>query len=232
LVSTNTGRQFTGIKVRQTKTELVLRTAEDKEISIPVRDIEDQTPGGSLMPEGLTDPLTRAELIDLVRFLSELGKVGPYAVGKGVVVRCWQTLEALRENQDALTHRGVEGAIRNDAGLLWTGAYSTVAGSLPLANLPQLEAPAPGKRVTVVRCQLNVTTPGLTRLQLPNVDGLRLWLDGNAIQAQPTLDVNLSEGCHIVTAVVEVGARRHKELRCEIEEIPGSRGRIRPVLGK
>jgi len=31
--------------------------------------------GGSLMPAGLADNLTRGELVDLVRFLSELGKL-------------------------------------------------------------------------------------------------------------------------------------------------------------
>ena len=32
-----------------------------------------------MMPAGLADPLTRQELVDLVRFLSELGRPGPYA---------------------------------------------------------------------------------------------------------------------------------------------------------
>ena len=35
------------------------------------------------MPVGLADTLTRGELVDLVRFLSELGKVGPYADQQG-----------------------------------------------------------------------------------------------------------------------------------------------------
>ena len=48
------------------------------------------------MPAGLTDTLTRGELVDLVRFLSELGKIGPYAVGKDRVFRRWQVLRARR----------------------------------------------------------------------------------------------------------------------------------------
>ena len=32
------------------------------------------------MPKGLTNTATRGELLDLVRFLSELGKPGPYAL--------------------------------------------------------------------------------------------------------------------------------------------------------
>ena len=32
------------------------------------------------MPKGLANLMTRAEFLDLVRFLSELGKPGPYAI--------------------------------------------------------------------------------------------------------------------------------------------------------
>jgi len=55
----------------------VLRSAEDKLVTIAkanIEQIKDST--RSLMPDGATDSLTRAELVDLVRFLSELGKVG------------------------------------------------------------------------------------------------------------------------------------------------------------
>ncbi len=52
---------------------------------------------GSLMPAGLTEALTRPELIDLVRFLSQLGKIGPYSVGTERVLRRWQLLEATHE---------------------------------------------------------------------------------------------------------------------------------------
>src|SRR5262249_60282181 len=57
LVTTKQGKQLTGVKVAETKTELILRTAEDKEIAIPVKDIDEKTVGGSLMPAGLTDTL-------------------------------------------------------------------------------------------------------------------------------------------------------------------------------
>ena len=42
------------------------------------------------MPDGLVDSLTRQEFVDLVRFLSELGKVGPYAPNPARLVRRWQ----------------------------------------------------------------------------------------------------------------------------------------------
>src|SRR5207244_11626024 len=90
VVSTREGRFFTGIKVHETSAQLVLRDAEDREISIPVELIDERAMGGSLMPEGLADTLTRTELVDLVRFLSELGKIGPYSVRKARCARRWQ----------------------------------------------------------------------------------------------------------------------------------------------
>src|SRR5262249_27268761 len=79
-VALGDGRVVTGIKVRQTDTALVVRDADDREVSLPLGEIEDQKPAGSLMPAGLTETMTESELLDLVRFLSELGKIGPYSV--------------------------------------------------------------------------------------------------------------------------------------------------------
>src|SRR5262249_16457550 len=113
LVTTKSGKLFTGIKVKQTDEELVLRNAEDAEVTIPVKDIEEESRGGSLMPDGLVEPLTRSELVDLVRFLSELGKVGPYAVGKARLVRRWQVLEATPAAREALGRGGLDGVVAN-----------------------------------------------------------------------------------------------------------------------
>ena len=61
------------------------KTANDEILVIPMIEIEEQKIGGSLMPAGLADTLTRSELVDLVRFLSALGKVGPFAVDQSQV---------------------------------------------------------------------------------------------------------------------------------------------------
>jgi putative heme-binding domain-containing protein len=231
LVSTTTGKQFTGIKVRHTKTELVLRTAEDKEVSIPISEVEEQTPGGSLMPEGLTDTLTRAELVDLVRFLSELGKVGPYAVGKARLVRRWQAVDAVPENLTALERGGLQKAAENCSPLVWISAYTTAAGQMPLGDLPRLHLASLDKTVALARFQLETLTPGSVHLRLNSIQGMTLWLDGKPLEARATLDLNLSTGLHTMTVLTDLSVR-HKELRCEVDELPGSPGRVNPVGGK
>ena len=93
IVTTDAGRIYTGIKVRKTDSNLILRDATDREIEVPLASIDDSHYSPvSLMPVGLADNLTRQEFLDLVRFLSELGKVGPYSLSKAPVARRWQAV--------------------------------------------------------------------------------------------------------------------------------------------
>jgi putative heme-binding domain-containing protein len=231
LVTTSTGRQYAGIKVRQTKTDLVLRTAEDKEMAVPLKEIEEQSPTGSLMPEGLTDPLTRSELLDLVRFLSELGKVGPYAVGRARVMRRWEALDAVQENYHTLATGSLRTPAANDPALAWSPAYSTVAGLLPLGDLPHLDLSWMGKKVAVVRCRLEVTAAGPARLKLNGTQGLSLWLDDRPVDPREVLDLNLAAGARTLTFVVDLGQRK-EPLRLEADDVPGSPARVNLVGGK
>jgi putative heme-binding domain-containing protein len=90
LVETRDGEEMAGIPVRENDSELVLRTAADQEVTIAKRQILTRKVGGSLMPSGLTDNLSMAQQLDLFRFLSELGKPGPFDASSGNVARFWK----------------------------------------------------------------------------------------------------------------------------------------------
>jgi putative heme-binding domain-containing protein len=230
IVNTTRGLTYTGIKVQELADRLVLRTKDDTEVVIPIKDIDERENSKvSLMPDGLTDTLTRGELVDLVRFLSELGKVGPYAVSKARLVRRWQTLEATPESVRLLENDAAAAAGDNPA-LLWSPAYSTVAGELPLDDAPHLEL-AKGGKLAVVRCQLDATTPGAVRLRLNGARGVRLWLGRQAVDAKDVTELTLPAGVHTLTLVVDAAERR-EPLRCELEDAPGSEARVRVVGGK
>jgi len=68
------GKVTSGIPVSRSDTELVLRDALDREVRLQLADIEEESPGTSLMPAGLVDGLSREELADLVRYLHSLGR--------------------------------------------------------------------------------------------------------------------------------------------------------------
>jgi putative heme-binding domain-containing protein len=231
VVTTTRGRIFTGIKVRQTRTALVLRTDQDKEVAVPLKEVEEQAPSKtSLMPEGLTDTLTRGELLDLVRFLSELGKVGPYAVGKAKVVRRWRVLVPTEAARRLLARDGIASAAKNDRAFTWEPAYSTVAGSLPLADVPRVRVGAEGAPVGVLRCRLDASAPGKVRLRLDPAKVSALWLDGEPVPVKAVTELALPAGLHTLTLAVDRGGRAGA-VRLEVEDTPSAAG-VRVVGGK
>ena len=154
------------------------------------------------MPDGLTDVLTHGQFVDLVKFLSELGKVGPYSASKARLVRRVAALEAAPETPQRLLSSGA--AALDDPSLRWQPVYSTVAGLLPLTDLPHTGETA------VVRCQVEASTPGPVILRLNTAKGLRLWLDRKSVEVKDSTELNLTPGVHTLTFAVDLnGTRRH-----------------------
>ena len=87
VIVTKSGDSYSGIKVGQDDKQLVIRDNAHLELAIPLADVKVQKEVGSLMPNGLTDTLTHQEVLDLVKFLSELGKPGPYGPATPQYVR-------------------------------------------------------------------------------------------------------------------------------------------------
>lgn len=235
VVVTDEGKVFTGIKIRQTDSELVLRDVEDREHSIPLNSIEEQAQSGSIMPSGLVDGLTRSELVDLVRFLSELGKVGRFAVGTQRVCRRWQVFDAVAEGRDALVRGGPEAVLQLENPLMWRPAYAAVAGALPLSEWADSgRSPEPAS-LALAQTQLQVTTPGKVKLSFNTTEGLRFWMDGRRVEPwcdSPTsLLLDLTPGLHTLGVAVEL-AHRREGIRCILDEVLGSPARAQVVLGK
>jgi putative heme-binding domain-containing protein len=226
LVSTTRGKQYTGIKVRQTERALILRTDQDKEVVIPLNDIEEQTPSKtSLMPDGLTDTLTRGELLDLVRFLSELGRVGPYSVGKARLARRWEALEPTSLAVRLLSNDGEGAVLRSDATLTWTPAYATVAGRLSPGDVPALKVKDSG--ISLLRCQIEATAAARVRLRLAGATDVRPWLDGKALKGT---EFAMPAGLRTLALAIDRASWKDG-LRLEIVDDPGAAA-VRFVTGK
>ena len=217
LVTTVDGRALTGIKIRETEQVLVLRNAEDREVTIPKGDVDEALPGKSLMPAGLVESLTRAELVDLVRFLSELGKVGPYAATRVPLARRWQVLQSTQDGNFALRRTGLHTAASDDARLSWAPAYSQAGGTLPLAELPRIQFHRDMQPVAIVRTELDVTTAGKLALKLDNTTGLSLWIDGEPVDVSERIELDLPSGRHTLT-IAAVLQQHPPQLRLELEE--------------
>jgi putative heme-binding domain-containing protein len=68
---TTAGKSFTGLLVKRDEKEVVLRDAENKEIVLAAKDVEDLKPSRtSLMPDGQLAGLTAQEAADLLEYLA------------------------------------------------------------------------------------------------------------------------------------------------------------------
>src|SRR5262245_36487853 len=192
-VVTDDEKVHLGVKVREADGLLVLRTSEDKEITIPVKDIAERGQAAkSLMPEGLTDQLTKQDFADLVKFMTELGKVGgPYAPSKARVVRRWQVIDPTNANLNLFRRTRVSAAAEPDNPFAWSPAYSKVSGDLPLAELPKFTVWQDTAAQSVVRFQLDVTTAGAAKLKFNAVAGLTVYVGNTPVEAKPETVLDL-----------------------------------------
>ena len=197
-VMTKSGDILSGVRVRQDGKELVLRDAARDEMIIPADSIERKKEIGSIMPAGLADLLTDGEFLDLVRFLSELGKPGPYAVTAAPVIRRWRVPDAA----------GVE-----------VPAYSLVSGIFPLD-------------AATAKGEIHVVTPGRIRIKLNSAKGLTLSIDGEPVEIKEVMELEMKLGVHVLKFDVDASRRGAEGLRVEVEEAPGSAGRVQVVGGK
>src|SRR5262249_22072368 len=155
-------------------------------------------------------------------FLSELGKVGPYSVSKARLARRWQALAPTPEAYNQLSRTGLVAIARDNAALTWAPAYGTVAGVLPLGELPVLQVDVPSQTekapVGFARCQLEATTPGKVKVRLNSAEGLTVWLDQAPVDAREEMVLDLPAGKHTLTFAVDLG-RRRDGLRCELDDV-------------
>jgi putative heme-binding domain-containing protein len=222
------GQVTSGIPVRETEQEIVLRDAEDKLVTIAKSNIENIKDGRSLMPDGLVDSLTRQELVDLTAFLAQLGKVGGnYTIGPEKVVRRWQVLAYSNEANRKLNRTSFDTAASDDPDFVWTSAYSRVAGDLPLDGLPTYKPHANLEPTTFVRFDVDVTTPGKAKLVVDGgAAGLEFWLDGKPTPLADDTVLDLATGRHQLVLAVNRNERT-APLKVEIVE----QGAVVQVIG-
>jgi len=231
IVTTKDGRVLTGIKVRQENNSIVLRDANADETIVQQSNIAKQRNAGSIMPAGLMDPLTRAEVLDMVRFLSELGRPGPYAASGAPIARRWMMLDPQSGTLAfKLTPKEVGDELRLGAGVKWLPVYSQVSGNLPHAELAAFKKQ--GGDVSIVRAQLDVSTGGMLRFKVNTVNGLNVWIDGVLLDVKADqFEVELAPGVRNLDFRI-VHNPAVKELRLELLEVPGSKAKAQFVTGK
>jgi len=193
LIETRDGEEMSGIPARENDRELVLRTAADQEVTIAKSQILSRKVGGSLMPSGLIDNLSMQQQLDLFRFLTELGKPGPFDASSGNVARFWKV--AHDDGDPGVFASGL-------AGDRWRAVASLVDGSLLREDI-QSHLPD-GTGPILAGARFRTAKTGEVHFNVP-ADGTA-WVDGKETALHsPNLVLALPAGTHTVILKFEAG---------------------------
>jgi putative heme-binding domain-containing protein len=176
LVVLDDGKVFTGTLIGQVGDHFLLRSAEDVVLKVPVQRVDEKiTQTVSLMPPGLTDSLDSQEFLDLVRFLTEIGKSSDFRVPATETVRVWQALHSVVPLSESSLWESTSGSRH----ATWSTTFSKVSGVLPCSELQPAEVDRTNQYV--IRFQMEVHRPGQVGLQIDTSSKFRLWVEGKEI---------------------------------------------------
>lgn len=226
-IVTADGKVFQGIVVDRDDQRVLLKDATGQRIAIPVDEIDEEIEGKSLMPKGLPSLLTHDEFLDLVRFLSELGKPGDFGMRARPTVQRWRVLKNVpdemllaRPSPDTL---GLALSFGDES---WLPAYGKVDGWLPLADVP-----APADKPIYLRADLEVNQPGEVQIMVEPAElGADLWVDRVALEPAKQGRVQLERGRHALLLRLPQGTKA-PALRVAVERPEGSTAEYAVVGG-
>lgn len=229
IISTSAGKVVTGIVVERNKNQVVLKDATGKHVKIAAADIDEEANGKSLMPEGVTRFLTKGELLDLIRFVSELGKPGPFAPRTATTIQRWKRLrEPAPALQTDIPNRETIRELLQVGPEAWESAYSLVNGKLPLDDLLKPGQP----RVLYLQGEVQVIQGGAIEVLLDSTEPAMFWVDEEPYEKQAKATVTLAPGRHRITVRVTVGDKTAQNLRFEMLRAGESKAHFELVQGE
>jgi putative membrane-bound dehydrogenase-like protein len=217
-VLTTTGLTFTGLKVSDTKSEVVLKEATGNEVHIRKSDVEElEASKQSLMPDNVISQLTFDQFIDLVAFLRDRSAqeslrglardfwvIGPYA----------QELKAPAPPEKSSDPKAELEGMKPDVKLKWQAREAEPNGYLDLRAVF-------GREHISAYALTYVYSPKVQKVDLltGSDDQLRVWINGKLVHefaqnrdAKPDADrvaVELKTGWNTVLAKVTNSVATH-----------------------
>ena len=198
-VLTSDGVIVRGVKVDRDDQRLILRDENGREIVIPEDEIEQETEGKSLMPEGLHHLLTQDELVDLVAFLSALGKPGDFVVNSRPTINRYGVLANEKWVNDlvAMPEGRMEGELAKIPGDAWQSAYALVDGTLPADSVPRLS------KLVVLRGEVDIVVAGKIGVLVTSQANAQVVINGKSVNSNGNEFVELPVGKHAIHVVIE-----------------------------
>jgi putative heme-binding domain-containing protein len=212
-ITTRSGSELSGMVVAESATEIRLRDAANQEVSVAVNDIARRTSVGSLMPAGLLDGLVPEERLDLIKFLTQLGKPGDFDAARGGVARSWRMYFVTSRNQQL----GVGRVTQGDATLEdWQPLVALVNGILPGDEIAR-SVPGNGRyRPQFAAVDFEAPRAGEVTFALEGrVTGI--WVNGEPVAVASRVTVPVAAGRHVL--VVQLDEREPADLRVTSPEV-------------
>lgn len=222
VVTLKDGQVVSGGLVQDAQSEVIIRDPANQLHHVPKDKIAGrQMSPVSMMPPGLTASLREDEFVDLVRFLSELGREGAYKIKPNRYVRTWKVMGPMtQEDIDHVRHVGLQALNEVDHPYPWQPGYSQVSGEFPLGEIQNAQKMYPW-HPKISRFGLKLASPGRVRLGLNEHKGIILVVDDKVLQeVEPVVELDLAAGSHSVSVLATKEAADLKTLR--IEELEGA----------
>lgn len=198
-ITTKDGIEYIGTLARESLQEIVLRNAAGVEQAVPKNDVAKREQGvNSLMPSGLLEPLGEREQLDLIEFLSRLGKPGEFDASKGGIARRWYLANLV--HTDVQNGDGDWAWRKAMTDKRWTPLYTRVNGQLSRSLMEEATKAQfwTGKLAVFAATEINVSPAGRVRFQLDCPPGPELWVNGKKVGSAGASSVELSAGLHRV----------------------------------
>ena len=220
MVTTKTGQIISGGLVTDGAEELVIRDPANQIHKVAKSTVASkQISPASMMPPGLTASLRQDEFVDLVRFLSELGREGAYKIAPNRYVRTWKTMGVMnQETVDHIRHVGLPALNQSSHPFPWQITYSAVDGALPLNELPPAQKMYPWF-AKIAQFGLKLESAGKVKLGLSDTNGVIVVVDELQVQElKSPLELDLKAGSHKVSVLVtrDNAPLQDKSIRIEI----------------
>ncbi|HEX5220464.1 MAG TPA: hypothetical protein VFZ59_12910, partial [Verrucomicrobiae bacterium] len=202
-IDTKDDQSISGTLARETPEEVVLRTATGAEVNVAKQNIASRQNGTiSLMPTGLLDNLDERDKLDLIAFLSSLGKPGEFDASKSGVARSWRVYPLTHTDQQNGVVEGIWKKPLTDK--MWQPTFAQVNGRL---TREQLEAKAKqdfwvGILQVFAATELQTVKAGAVKLNLEATAG-EVWIDEKKLGGLGESVVELPAGTHRVLVKID-----------------------------
>ncbi len=219
IVGTKDGKVVSGGLVQDGGDEVIIRDPANQLQRVPKAQIASrQMSPASMMPPGLTASLREDEFVDLVRFLSELGREGDYKIKPNRYIRTWKVMTPMTgEAVDHVRHVGLHALHDKDASYPWMPMFAQVSGEVPLAEAQQIKMYPWFPKI--LQASFKLDSPGKVKLALSSTKAVEIVVGDQVIKdVTPELTLDLPAGTHPVSFVIGRDAGDVKGFRVEVLE--------------